>query len=527
MTAKRFLNEDDKTDLQTGLESAIRVANEASKTVQEVSKVAQEAAENANGAYSPQNKPTPAEIGALPLNGSEKMTGDLQISTSNEAITALIEYMGYTYLRNARGDGKKFAEIVFNTEEAPMYGVVEHINGQPSIKQYMLYGEHNPPTPEELGAVLSTLPEIEDANASIAESNPTGIKFERWTKTTLNTPYTQGLTTSGNGVVITAVIKGTFATQLSFPIGGRGLYIRHNIVGSIYAWTEYGDFKADGSVPMTGTVLNMSNGEGSLENNGISASIRVRNNANDDSNSVQFVLDNSFRTAPYRKLLLRETVDGVKTDYRLYGEHNKPTASDVGAAEASTHRLQTYTDFSQIGITSGSETIQSISDALPSNSRLQVALTSANTNLGIYPANALQLTVEKTYSNRCHFTAVCANGVTFEGYMTASTWSGWKATFVEHNKPSGSYAGNGSTTTRTITINNVIGKVLLINSDNAGTVVWITNNGGVAKLNDGTLSAINASVAKFVVSGTTGTLTINSALRHLNESGKTYYYYVQ
>ena len=180
-----------------------------------------------------------------------------------------------------------------------------------------------------LGALSSSLPTIADANISIAESNPTGIKIERWEKTTLNTPYKQGLTTNGDGVVITAVIKGTFATQLSFPIGGRGLYIRHNIVGSIYAWTEYGDFKSDGSVPMSGTTLNLYNGKGSVECKGTTTAIRSRKVADDDTNSTRLIIDNAYSLA--RRLHLMETVNGSNYEYDVYHEGNKPTAEDVGA----------------------------------------------------------------------------------------------------------------------------------------------------------------------------------------------------
>lgn len=72
--AKRFLHEDDKTELQNAIAGARQIAENASTTVQEVSVVAQqaaetaeEAAENALNAYSPTNKPTASDVGAFPL----------------------------------------------------------------------------------------------------------------------------------------------------------------------------------------------------------------------------------------------------------------------------------------------------------------------------------------------------------------------------------------------------------------------------------------------------------------------------
>jgi len=38
------------------------------------------------------------------------------------------------------------------------------------------------------------------------------------------------------------------------------------------------------------------------------------------------------------------------TNYRLYGEHNKPTAADVGAADADICNIRTYTSVEQIGL---------------------------------------------------------------------------------------------------------------------------------------------------------------------------------
>jgi len=64
--AKRFLTDEDKTELQNDLSGVQQIAENASKTVQEVSVVAQEAAENAKNAYSPLNKPEVVEIGARP-----------------------------------------------------------------------------------------------------------------------------------------------------------------------------------------------------------------------------------------------------------------------------------------------------------------------------------------------------------------------------------------------------------------------------------------------------------------------------
>lgn len=383
-------------------------------------------------------------------------------------------------------------------------------------KRYLADKDHTH-TATDVGAILNSLPLITDANTSIADSNPTGIKIERWSKTTLNTPYTQGLTTRSDGVVITSVIKGSFATQIAFPIGGRGLYIRPNIVGSIYAWSEYGDFKSDGSVAMTGTVLNMSNGEGSFENNGIDASIRVRSAANDDSNSTSLVLDNSFSTSPYRKLYLRDTVNGVNTDYKLYGEHNKPTASDVGAVGASELEILTDVDLNTLPL-------KSIKQVNISASADQSTLHTPRHEL--YGSTTTDWYVVETYG-RVNRTVQIAHAVynharqSFIRYKHDDTWSSWKEFSGDGLGRTGSYTGNGSGTTREINVGGS-GEVVAIRCGDLDTMVLAMKNGGGLAKKGTTMKALSNSQVGFG----DGKIIIMTNDDVLNANGKTYKYQV-
>ena len=87
--------------------------------------------------------------------------------------------------------------------------------------------------------------------------------------------------------------------------------------------------------------------------------------------------------------------------------------------------------------------------------------------------------------------------------------------FGEHNKPSGSYTGNGSTTQRVINTGG-IGTLFVVSSTKGGAIV--TPNAAYAfKYNDTTPRICDAYVSN-------GTVYMNSADSSLNENGVTYYW---
>lgn len=92
--------------------------------------------------------------------------------------------------------------------------------------------------------------------------------------------------------------------------------------------------------------------------------------------------------------------------------------------------------------------------------------------------------------------------------------------FGEHNKPDGSYTGNGSSTSRTIDTGGS-GNVLLICGGGTGYMALVTPAGCIFKKGT-TLSGASTGVATFE----DGVLTIKSTDACLNTSSKTYTYYV-
>lgn len=134
------------------------------------------------------------------------------------------------------------------------------------------------------------------------------------------------------------------------------------------------------------------------------------------------------------------TVDGFTDWIEIYNTLNPPTASKVGAAEASTHNLKTYTTLEQLGLTPGNETIETILSSMPNFSLLQIATSSQN-NMSIYPsAYGGTLIVEKSYGNRAKLTYF-AQTKEWIGHYFNNVWYGWIMTFDENNLPTAEQVG--------------------------------------------------------------------------------------
>ena len=91
--------------------------------------------------------------------------------------------------------------------------------------------------------------------------------------------------------------------------------------------------------------------------------------------------------------------------------------------------------------------------------------------------------------------------------------------FGEHNKPSGSYTGNGSAANRTIETGAISGSLLyVIGSTGAGIV---TTQGAILVSYEGTLVGVKRSEAKY----NNGVLTLATTNAILNGDGTTIYYH--
>lgn len=116
---------------------------------------------------------------------------------------------------------------------------------------------------------------------------------------------------------------------------------------------------------------------------------------------------------------------------------------------SSTRNLKTYTTLEQLGLTNGSETIESMINAMPNFSVLQCATSSQN-NMSIYPSEfGGTLIIEKSFGNRAKLTYF-AQTKEWVGHYFNNTWYGWNLSFDEINPPTANQVGalpvNGTAT---------------------------------------------------------------------------------
>ena len=129
---------------------------------------------------------------------------------------------------------------------------------------------------------------------------------------------------------------------------------------------------------------------------------------------------------------------------------------------------------------------------------------------------------------RLNDTSVSLNNA-FQLYRTTDgTWKSYNF-FGEHNKPSGSYTGNGSATQRSITIQNCIGRMLLVFAYGEESGIDVASlvffNGAFGINSSGIFTNFSMNQARFSFNGSNGgSLVIASNSDLLNKNGVTYHY---
>ena len=141
--------------------------------------------------------------------------------------------------------------------------------------------------------------------------------------------------------------------------------------------------------------------------------------------------------------------------YADYNTANKPTLAELGATPSAEHNIKHYTAFEQVGIKTGSETVDNITTHLPNNSVLRTNVTKGAT-ANIYPADYGLLEVYRITEYRLAW-AFYAKPETagspttkYIGYVFVGDtdkdifWTGWQKVYTDKNKPTAADVGLGN-----------------------------------------------------------------------------------
>lgn len=212
------------------------------------------------------------------------------------------------------------------------------------------------------------------------------------------------------------------------------------------------------------------------------------------------------------------TINNSSKYYKLYGEHNKPTASDIGALPLD-GSVPMSADLKISGCIYNTEDTSDIVLGGGSNyangAHIRLYGKNASSNVGRFDIKA-------TDGTKTHFLAGYPNG--------KLEWQ-FKELYGEYNRPTGSYTGNGSATQRSIAITNCTGRMLLVfayyeeSGIDAASLVFF--NGAFGSNGSGTFTNFSKNQARFSFNGSdAGSLVIASNSDLLNKNGVKYHYKV-
>ncbi len=374
------------------------------------------------------HKHTASDVGALPVEGGT-LTGTVYMKKvegkgqgewykNHSATTDLGTVL------SDKDEAGNVAQLIARAVEQKVYAKFSESNLEPKE----LFGEHNPDVAKEaLGQYLYTYSDLAQLELTAgSETIPTIVRAME-NDSMLQMLVADGYNMSqypesGNGTLL-VFKKNDSRTILIYVLSNLanlyfGVYYYAN---STETWTGWKEMMTTDGGTISG-ILNLKKAE-----NGYA---QVHKNHNSDADYGVYIADfdadgDSFKliiSARTNTICIRNNADDVS--HVLYGAHNiNEMREDIG------HRMKTYTDLTQIGLTAGSETIEAIGKGLPTYSRLTLTVGSGM-NSSIYPnGNFGMLIVEKTVNSRVMFTFTNNQGTQWLGAFSytssGSSWTGW------------------------------------------------------------------------------------------------------
>ena len=265
-----------------------------------------------------------------------------------------------------------------------------------------------------------------------------------------------------------------------------------------------------GALPISGGIISgrsvgLADGYGSIASDKNCTTVIAKNLTNSADNSRQiYVANSSYAPKVDDSVFLHDTINGVGKKYYLYGEHHKPTAAEIGALPISG------------GVISGNLGIRGNYGMIDADKNCAVVITK---NL-----------IDDTNTCRKLFLANSSNqGNVKDSIYLQDIISGVATNykiFGEHNKPTGTYQGDGNST-KEVTVGGIGDLLMVFDTADPNQTMYLVSSQGKVWYSTGSAGNINShnTKAKYV----NGKLILSNqdtTYPQLNRDGITYKYQV-
>jgi hypothetical protein len=309
---------------------------------------------------------TPENIGAVPLDGSVSMTGDLQISKKSKPAVKLIDVStsgetdatGGVALRSSMGvslshydkESDKTAELQVTAGSTnPIKVKVEGVD-------YNLFGEHNTDLLKNYVLPLDGSVPMSGALDIVQKSLPSVTLYTGETK---DTATEQVRFRQAYGYLNLSHRDNSTGDETSLQISGKKGFTPIKVIVDDEPYALFGEHNPDllknyvlpldGSVPVTGNLTierpnwlgvklrsTDSGREGRLTFSGNNNETQVVNYTDDNNLSFLKLNKETYNLSSMVELAVKK--EGNTANYKIFGEHNKPTGfySGNGSAEQRT-----------------------------------------------------------------------------------------------------------------------------------------------------------------------------------------------
>lgn len=234
-----------------------------------------------------------------------------------DASKSVDEYLELKISHRSINEGKKRECLMLS----------HHLDAE-TVRHYGIYGEHNKPTADDVRAIPSTsVTPIAQSENDYDLNLMVTTGFYRIVSENTNTPVTPR---AGHLLMVIPWDANTVVQIYIVPeIRTTKFCVRTKMGGVWQDWNSELLTTAGGT--LTGQLLALNGGMGRVYADGANIALTACDEPNDTSNRRTFFVCNSkFAPNNDNALILRDVIENTPTDYKIFGQHNKPTGSYIG-----------------------------------------------------------------------------------------------------------------------------------------------------------------------------------------------------